>query len=180
VREVSLNALEGVLVVPRKLKIDGRGSFTKIQIPDLNFYSRELAICSASSVHPGTIRGIHFQDSPFPEQKIISVGQGESFHVFLDIRHYSSTYLSYGIVNMNESSGFGVYVPEGIAHGYQTLRSDTSIDYLISGKFVAAYQKCINVFDPTLDIKWPLPVSTISERDVNGSFVDNLEESCGW
>jgi len=178
--EVSLLALEGVSKVPRTLTTDSRGFFANMNLPDSLFNPRQLTFCSAQNYLRGTIRGIHFQDSPFAERKIVSVGYGESFHIFLDVRKHSSTYLSFATANIKQSSEFGIYVPEGVAHGYQTLQDDTSINYLISGNYVASHQKCINVFDPKLRVKWPLAVSNISERDLRGSYLDSINEDCGW
>ena len=113
----------------------------------------------------GTVRGMHYQNFPYTETKIISCNKGEIFDVVIDIRKNSSTFLKWHAEILSENNNYGLYVPEGFAHGFQTLTDSCELIYLHTKAYNSEYEGAINVLDPLISIKWPLKISEISNRD---------------
>ena len=145
---------------------DSRGSFIKF-IPQ-NFLHKNLDSV-AVSINPqaGTIRGIHFQVEPFAEEKIISCIQGSSFEVILDVRPKSPSFGKIATIELSQENLLQVYLPKGVAHGFQTLLPNTVIHYCLTSKYTPEYSYSINPFGD-LKIDWPLKEILISEKDALG------------
>jgi dTDP-4-dehydrorhamnose 3,5-epimerase len=147
---------------------DHRGSFTKY-VGDGD--DRPFAITQVASAHnrrAGTIRGLHFQARPHGETKRLWVAAGAIIDVLVDVRDGSPTYGDWTSVDLRAGEPAVLTVPEGVAHGYQTLEEDTAVTYLISGAFAPEAARTLLWCDPELDIPWPLEVSSISESDKAG------------
>lgn len=114
----------------------------------------------------GTLRGLHFQVAPHEEVKVISCTRGAIYDVIVDIRPGSSTYGQWHAAELSEDNRDALYAPAGFAHGFQTLRDDTEVSYLMGAAFVDGAAGGIRYDDPGLAIPWPLPVSVISQRDL--------------
>ena len=113
----------------------------------------------------GTVRGMHYQVAPFAETKIVSCIAGSVFDVLVDVRPESPTYLHWHAEPLDAESHVALYVPEGVAHGYQTLTDRATLFYMISAPYHAASARGLRWDDPRLRISWPLPLSRISARD---------------
>jgi dTDP-4-dehydrorhamnose 3,5-epimerase len=113
----------------------------------------------------GTLRGLHFQVAPFSETKIVYVIHGEVFDVIVDLRPSSPTYLTTVNVHLTADVPTALYIPKGLAHGYQTLVPDTTVLYSVSSAYEADAQGGIRWDDESLNIAWPLPPRAISDRD---------------
>lgn len=120
----------------------------------------------------GSIRGLHYQTFPHTEIKIIRCLKGAIYDVAIDIRQDSPTFLQYFSVELNEKNGRYLYIPEGFAHGFQSLSEDVEILYLVTSAFNSQSDKCLNALDPMLAIQWPLPIGDISEKDKNAPQID--------
>ena len=115
----------------------------------------------------GTIRGLHHQLAPYAEAKVIRCTRGAIYEVIVDLRANSPTLGRWCTMELTADNGLMAYVPEGCAHGYQTLRDDTEAYYTTSTQYAPAAARGVRYDDPTFGIKWPLPVSTISVADRN-------------
>jgi dTDP-4-dehydrorhamnose 3,5-epimerase len=115
----------------------------------------------------GTIRGLHFQKPPRAETKLVRVTRGAIFDVVLDIRPNASTYGQWISIELSAENGRHVYIPEGFAHGFQTLLDDTEVEYAISAPYAPGFGEGYRYNDPAFGISWPLPVSAISEKDAS-------------
>ena len=158
--------IEGVRVTESKSTSDSRGAFIKIQ-PHLEFQDGLDSVATSINPRAGTIRGLHFQIAPYAEEKIITCIQGSIFDVIVDIRPESKTFGKCATFELKAKNGMQVYLPTGIAHGFQTLHPDTIIQYCLS----AAYSpECAYSIDPfgELNINWPLKEFSISEKDASG------------
>jgi dTDP-4-dehydrorhamnose 3,5-epimerase len=113
----------------------------------------------------GTVRGLHYQEAPHAEAKFVRCTRGALFDVIVDLRLDSPTRGQWAGFELTAESGNMVYVPEGFAHGYQTLADDTEMYYLTSAFYAAPSARGVRYNDPTLGITWPLPVSVISDPD---------------
>ncbi|HEY0376110.1 MAG TPA: dTDP-4-dehydrorhamnose 3,5-epimerase [Pyrinomonadaceae bacterium] len=161
--------LEGVFVIAPELIEDERGFFARLWTPE-EFEERglnpRLVQSNISYNHRrGTLRGMHFQVKPHEEAKLVRCTRGALYDVALDIRPDSPTYLQWEAVELTEENRLMFYVPEGFAHGYQTLSDDTEVFYQMSELYHPAAARGLRWDDPKLGINWPLPVSVISERD---------------
>jgi dTDP-4-dehydrorhamnose 3,5-epimerase len=119
------------------------------------------------NVAAGTLRGLHFQRTPHAEAKLIRCIRGAIFDVIVDLRPRSRTFLSSQSFILSPGTESLLYVPEGFAHGYQTLESDTEVTYQVSAFYTPNAEGGVKYDDPALGITWPLPVSAISPKDAS-------------
>lgn len=103
----------------------------------------------------GTLRGLHYQEEPYPEIKLVSCTQGRAYDVLVDLRPESNTYLQWVANELSFESGTTVYIPPGVAHGFQTLEDNTVVYYQVSEYFHSKYYHGLRWNDPKLGIKWP-------------------------
>lgn len=113
----------------------------------------------------GTLRGLHFQRSPHQEAKLVRCTRGIIHDVILDLRPESPTYRRHAAVELSAENHQMLYVPEGLAHGFQTLTDHAEVFYQMSSAFVPGVGDGVRYDDPAFGIAWPLPVTAISDRD---------------
>ena len=119
------------------------------------------------SVQRGTIRGMHYQEAPALEAKLVRCTRGSIFDVVLDLRPGSPTYGQWHGVELSAENGRMLYVPEHCGHGYQTLEEATEMFYMTSAFYTAGAVRGVRFDDPAFRIAWPLPASVVSEQDRN-------------
>lgn len=133
--------------------------------------------CSLSfNPQQGTLRGLHFQQPPLPEVKVVRCSRGAMYDVVVDIRPGSPTYLQWEAVELSAGDLRSLYIPPGMAHGFQTLRDETEVFYMIGAPYQVHLQSGLRYDDPKLAIPWPLPVSKISERDQGWPYLEKMLE----
>lgn len=113
----------------------------------------------------GTIRGMHYQTAPALEAKLVRCTRGSLFDVVADLRPDSSTYLRWHGVILSADNGRMLYVPEGCAHGCQSIEDDTEFYYLTSAAYAPDCATGVRFDDPALRIDWPAPVTLVSDPD---------------
>jgi len=123
--------------------------------------------CNISFNHKkGTLRGMHYQADPHGEVKIVRCTKGAIIDVIIDLRMDSATFKQYTRIELNEKNRRMLYIPEGFAHGFQTLEDDTEVFYQMASKFVPEAGRGVRWNDPSFDIQWPEEKSRIiSTRD---------------
>lgn len=161
--------LPGVFVLDLEPVADERGFFARV------WCRRELAahglvaeLAQASISHNrlrGTVRGLHYQAAPHEEAKVVACIRGAVHDVAVDLRTGSPTHLRHFFARLDAASGRMLYVPAGVAHGFQTLEDDTVVHYSISTPHHPESARGVRFDDPALGIDWPLPVAAISARD---------------
>jgi dTDP-4-dehydrorhamnose 3,5-epimerase len=149
--------------------VDDRGSFARV------FCREEFAAAGLSpdvaqvnlstNARAGTLRGLHLQTGDAAEAKLVRCIRGSLFDVLVDVRPGSPTYLSWYGVELSADNRLALLVPEGCAHGFQTLEDDTEALYQVSVPYTPGAEAGLRFDDPALGIDWPLPVSTISDKD---------------
>ncbi len=117
------------------------------------------------SLSKGTLRGMHYQIEPALEAKLVRCTRGSMFDVVLDVRPGSPTYKQWFAVELSADNGRMLYLPEGCAHGYQTLEENTEMHYMASAVYTPSVARGARFDDPAFQIQWPLPVTAISEQD---------------
>ena len=111
---------------------------------------------------------MHYQEAPYQESKLVSCLQGAIYDVIIDLRPTSKTFLQWHAVELSADPGYMLYIPEGFAHGFQTLEDNTKVYYQISQKFHAPSSKGIRWDDPLFSISWPYSQDLIvSQKDQN-------------
>jgi dTDP-4-dehydrorhamnose 3,5-epimerase len=162
--------LPGVIVIQPERIADERGYFAR------GYSRREFSAngirtdfvltATSQNARAGTLRGLHYQAAPFAEAKLVSCIAGRAFDVVVDLRRDSKSYGRRTSVELSPDAGTLVFIPEGCAHGFQTLVPDTIIHYQISAEYRAELSRGIRWNDPELDIEWPYREPTaISARD---------------
>lgn len=126
----------------------------------------ELAQCSVSYNHrKGTLRGMHYQAAPHAETKLVRCTQGAIYDVVLDLRPDSPTFRQWEAFELSAENRRALYLPEGCAHGFQTLTDGAEVFYQISAEYCPESARGVRWNDPVFAIRWPLPVSIISAKD---------------
>jgi dTDP-4-dehydrorhamnose 3,5-epimerase len=113
----------------------------------------------------GTVRGMHYQNSPHAECKFVSCLNGKVFDVAVDLRKDSSTFLQSFGVELSEENKESLLIPEGVAHGFQTFSDDVMMLYFHSAAYMQGSEDSVHPEDPLLQIQWPLEVRNLSDRD---------------
>ena len=175
--EILETSLAGLMVIERKPIVDERGYLERLYCDkEFMYLLSGKKICQINhtlSVKQGTIRGMHFQQPPFSETKIVSCLKGEVFDVIVDIRHGSSTYLNWHSEILTEKNNKSMFIPEGFAHGFQTLTDDCEMLYFHTQEYNREAEAGLNALDQDLSITWPLPVTERSVRDQKHSLMIN-------
>lgn len=169
--------IDGVYELHSQRHLDERGAFTnffRLQEPKFAdvWGDRPLMQVNLSrSEAVGTIRGLHFQASPYSEAKLIRCLRGRVWDVAVDLRVGSTTFGWWHAVELAPDADNALLIPEGCAHGFQSLEPGSEILYLHSGQWVQEAEAGVNYSDPSLAIPWPLEVSALSDRDANLPFL---------
>lgn len=169
------SSIPEVKIIERKVLKDERGAFSRL------FCERELAsVFNGKMIKQvnysvnnkiGTIRGLHFQNYPSLECKIVTCIKGKVLDVAIDLRKESSTFLQYTQRELSAMNMESFLIPEGFAHGFQTLEEDSHLIYFHSEFYDPKNESSLNPNDPALGINWPLPVGEISEKDRSQKFI---------
>ena len=115
----------------------------------------------------GTIRGLHFQTEPYAEEKLVTCIQGAIFDVIVDLREDSKTFGKWGSIELSSANNLQAFLPKGVAHGFQTLLSDSVVHYAIGAAYAPENSYSIDPFGDLL-INWPLKPNSISRKDLTG------------
>lgn len=149
-------------------KGDARGFFARLFCAD-EFAAHGLAthmtqMNTSYTAARGTVRGLHFQRPPKAEAKVVRCLRGAIFDVLLDLRP-GPTFGRHVSAELTEDNRSMLYIPEGCAHGFQTLTEDTELLYLHSERYAPEFEGGVHHADPALGIAWPLPPANLSPRD---------------
>jgi dTDP-4-dehydrorhamnose 3,5-epimerase len=162
-------ALAGAYLAGTEPKPDERGHFARSFCRD---EFRQHGLCGDFPQHSlsfnhmkGTLRGLHFQASPHAETKLVRCARGAIFDVIVDIRAGSPTHGQWYGTELNEDNALSLYIPEGFAHGFITLRDASEVHYLINKPHVPGFGRTIRWDDATLNITWPLAPVLMSDND---------------
>ncbi len=163
-------ALPGLFRVRPEPHADERGFFARTHC-EADLSARGLvgrfAQSSVSFNHRrGTVRGMHFSRAPHAETKLVRCTAGAIHDAVIDLRPDSPTYRQVAQVTLSAANRHALYIPAGLAHGFQTLSDDTEILYMIDRPFVAAAADGVRWDDPAFALAWPEPVTVIAARDL--------------
>lgn len=174
--KIKQTPLQDAFVIEPDPFMDDRGIFARV------FCQNELCgilngknivqINHSRTVQKGALRGMHFQYPPMAEIKIVKCLRGSVFDVIIDLRQDSSTFLKWHGEVLSPKNMKMMYVPEGFAHGFQTLEENCELLYLHTEFYSPEYEGGIRFNDPMINISWPLEVTDVSEKDRNYLLLD--------
>jgi dTDP-4-dehydrorhamnose 3,5-epimerase len=168
--------LSGSFIVDINPVSDNRGWFSRFfckeEFLKIGHEKEWVQMNHSFTVNKGTIRGMHFQYDPFKETKMVKCVKGCVYDVIVDLRYNSATFLKWFAIELSENNSTMIYIPEGFAHGFQTLTDECSLIYFHTEIYKPGSENGLRFNDVKLDINWPLEVSTVSERDLSHSLLD--------
>lgn len=169
--------LRGAYVIEPEAFQDKRGTFVRLFCKDelkrIKNTREIVQINHSITVQKGAVRGMHYQRRPKAEIKIVKCLCGAIFDVIIDLRKGSPTFLKwYGEILSAENMRM-LYIPEGFAHGFQTLESNSELLYFHTEFYSPRHEGGIRYDDPRVGIQWPLEVVEISERDMNHPLIND-------
>jgi dTDP-4-dehydrorhamnose 3,5-epimerase len=158
--------IDGVQVFEFESALDSRGIFLKYN-PSQGFNGSVNSIALSFNPKIGTLRGLHFQVEPFAEEKLVACVQGSILDVIVDLRPNSNTIGNWMALKMTAEDARQLYLPKGIAHGFQTLQSNSIVCYSLGATYAPEHSYSIN---PLINfpMKWPISDISISEKDASG------------
>lgn len=166
--------LAGAFVIELELLRDDRGFFARtFDVEEFRRHGLEPAVvqCNTSfNERAGTLRGLHYQADPDGECKLVRCTGGAIYDVIVDLRQDSETYCRWFAVELSADKARQLYVPRGMAHGFQTLVDDSEVAYQMSHVHVPEQARGVRWDDPAFGIEWPEAERTISDRD--GTYPD--------
>jgi len=174
--QFSATKLEGAWVIEPQPHKDSRGLFARTYCA-LEFREQGLVDafvqCNTSwNARKGTMRGLHYQLSQSSEVKLVRCTAGALWDVIVDLRPESPTYLRHVGVELTAKNRLALYIPQMFAHGFQALEEGTEVFYQMSEFYAPKLARGIRYDDPKLAIKWPLPVTSISDQDLSWPLLE--------
>ena len=172
--------LKSVKVIEAATLRDERGEFSRIFCDDelrgvLN--GKPIRQINRSMTRKiGAVRGIHFQNVPYAEIKMVRCLKGRVFDVVVDLRKDSPTFLQWFGVELSPLKNIALLIPEGCAHGFQVLDEDSELLYLHTAPYSSASEAAIRFDDPMIGIAWPISPTEISQRDISHPYLDKAFE----
>lgn len=168
--------LAGLMVVERQRMGDSRGFLTRLfcfeELKAKGWTKPVAQINHTYTKRQGTVRGLHFQYPPHAEMKLISCLRGDVWDVAVDLRKDSRTFLQWHAVSLSNDNNRALLIPEGFAHGFQTMSDDVELLYCHSEAYAQHAESGLHPQDVRLAIDWPLPLVELSARDMAHQFLD--------
>ncbi|WP_306639520.1 dTDP-4-dehydrorhamnose 3,5-epimerase [Sanyastnella coralliicola] len=169
--KVSSTPIEGLLVIEPSVFRDDRGYFFE-PFNDRRFHEATgldvtFVQDNESLSKAYTVRGLHFQEPPVPQGKLVRVSRGKAFDVAVDLRKESPTFGQHHMVLLSEENKLQFWIPPGFAHGFLTLEDDTVFSYKCTGYYAPECERTLRWNDPILAIDWGVEEPLISEKDAD-------------
>ena len=171
-------AIPDVILIQPQLFTDNRGFFAetyKASDFKANGIPYDFVQDNHSKSKKGVLRGLHFQNSPKPQGKLVRVISGSVFDVAVDLRKGSPTYKKWVSAVLSEANAHILWVPPGFAHGVLVLEDNTQLLYKVTELYSKEHDRTLRYDDPDLNIAWPVPNPELSEKDLNAPFLNDLD-----
>ena len=161
--------ISGVYLIEPERAVDERGFFARTwcrqEFESLGLETEWAQNSVSFNSARGTLRGMHYQCEPYAERKLVRCTQGAIYDVLIDLRPESSAVGGWQAFELTADNHWQLYIPEGVAHGFQTLTDNAELSYQISAIYRPEAACGVRFDDPAFGIEWPLPVSVIAARD---------------
>ena len=176
--ELKKTQLEGLVVIKPKIFVDGRGyffeSWSQASFAE-NGLEFDFVQDNQSLSNKGVLRGLHFQNPPFAQGKLVRVIKGSVLDIVVDIRKESATYGQYFSIELNEENKTIFWIPPGFAHGFIALEDDTIFSYKCSGVYNSASEEALLWSDKDLNIDWGVINPLVSDKDLAAGSFNNFK-----
>lgn len=170
-------SLAGSYVIELSPFSDSRGWFArtycKNEFQQIEHNKEWVQLNHSVTFLQGTVRGMHYQTSPYREIKMVRCIAGAVYDVIVDLRVSSPTFLQWFAAELSSKNKKMLYIPEGFAHGFQALTNNCELIYHHTEFYMSAAEAGIRYDDPKINIQWPLAITEISERDAQHSLLEN-------
>ena len=158
---------------------DERGFFSRVfckkEFDNLALEFNWVQINMSFTKNKGTVRGIHWQNFPHTDVKLVRCIKGAIMDVVVDLRKDSPSFGKWLSVELSDKNDSALYIPKGFGHGFQTLENDCKLIYFHSHEFVKSSESGLAMDDPSVGISWPLPIIDVSERDLQHPSLSNIK-----
>ena len=159
---------DAVLIEPER-RSDPRGWFARTfceeEFAAAGLKTRFVQHNASANPKAGTLRGMHYQNPPHAEVKVVRCTRGAIFDAIIDLRPDSPSFREWQGFRLDPENGHMLYVPEGFAHGYLTLRDDSEVSYLVSYPYTPGAEGGLRYDDPAFAVDWPREVALVSDKD---------------
>ncbi len=170
--QITTTPIPDLLIIQPKVFEDDRGYFYESyskSLFEIHGIQEDFVQDNQSLSQAGVLRGLHFQNPPYAQGKLVRVIKGSILDVALDIRKNSSTYGNHFTIELNEKNKTMLWIPAGFAHGFLTLEDDTIFSYKCTNYYNKASEGCIMWNDKDLGINWNVENPTLSDKDRMGT-----------
>lgn len=161
--------IDGVVLIRLDAKTDARGAFARtFCVGDMAAAGLPFTVVQANlsrNVARHTLRGLHYQQEPHGEPKIVSCPRGRIWDVAVDMREHSPTYRAWQSFELSPDSDSALHLPTGVAHGFITLEPDSEVHYLMGAAYVPGAATGVRFDDPAIGIDWPAAPAVLSDAD---------------
>lgn len=140
--------------------------FCAIELREAGWGKPIVQVNQTYTARKGTVRGMHYQHPPYAESKLVTCISGAVWDVAVDLRPESPTFLQWHAEELSHDNRRSLLIPAGFAHGFQTLTDDVVLIYCHDNEYNPSSETGLNPTDPRLNIRWPLPISVMSDRDL--------------
>lgn len=167
--------LSGAFIIDLEKRGDSRGffarSFCQDEFERHGLVNKVVQTNVSLSKHQGTLRGMHYQEAPYAETKLVRCTQGAIYDVIVDIRPESPTFKQWIGVELSSSNHRMLFVPQNFAHGFITLMDESEVTYQVSQVYHPGSERGLRYNDPALGIIWPREVNVISDKDASWPYM---------
>lgn len=174
--KIQPTSIAGVATVETSRRADSRGTFARFfcasELGSLMGQRHIVQINHSSTKVPGSVRGMHYQLPPFAEMKLVRCLKGSVWDVALDLRQGSPTFLEWCAETLSAENGKMMVIPEGCAHGFQTLQADCELLYLHTEFYRPDAEAGVMPTDPRVRIEWPLEITALSDNDATRPLLE--------
>tara|TARA_B100000900_G_scaffold386123_1_gene376318 strand:+ start:391 stop:933 length:543 start_codon:yes stop_codon:yes gene_type:complete len=176
--KISKTKINGLIIITPKVFFDDRGSFfeswnsdqfNNVGINDI--FDQDNQSISSKNV----LRGLHFQNPPYAQSKLVRVIKGSVLDVAVDLRKSSPTYGEHHSLILSGENKISFYIPKGFAHGFLSLEDDTIFSYKCSGKYNKSSEESLIWNDSDLKIDWGISNPIVSEKDSNAKYFNEFK-----
>lgn len=169
-------SLNGSYIVDLNAFTDERGWFARYYCKDefskIGHTKDWVQMNHSAGFQKGTLRGLHYQIPPYSEIKLVRCIAGKIFDVIVDLRQGSPTFLQWQGIELSAENRRMIYIPEGFAHGFQTLTDNCELLYHHSAFYTPKAEKGIKYDDPAIAVQWPEALTVLSSRDASHQLLD--------
>ena len=168
--------IQDLLILELEYSSDNRGSFYRLfcdlELRDVLDGNAIVQVNHSMTIKSGSVRGLHFQYPPSAEIKIIRCIRGSVFDVAVDLRANSESMLNWHGVQLSACDNLAVVIPQGFAHGFQSLEPNSELLYLHSAHYDPTVEGGVRYDDPRVAIEWPLEITEVSDRDRSHPLIE--------